>query len=460
LSYIDHTIGAYLRGSVFFPFYWKYIKHSNLLNYYQELKIHQWNTIEENKKIQQKKLYKLIDYASQNIPYYKRVIQEYNIQFSEDNIFDDIKKFPLLTKDVIREHFDELYKFRDSTYFRNHTSGSTGEPAIFYQDKHFREWRTATKIFVNEWAGRKNGQPMIELLGAVQDILKESQGMKTYLSQQFYAVTTLNSYMMTEKNMYDYVRKINNIKPCLIYTYTNSIDELARFIQNHHLAIYSPGAIMTTAGVLFPEIRKRVGEVFGVPLFDNYGSRETGGIACNCEKNEGLHLMPDLHYVEILDDNSREVNPGESGEIVVTLLSNYTMPLIRYIIEDRGILSGKVCSCGRGFPLLEKVEGRIRNMFKNKQGDLIDGAYFISLIYYRNYVKQLQIIQKTVDYIIINLILKDSNKIQEARKDFKEISKKIRLVMGHETKIKYNIVDKIEPTKAGKHMYTFSQVKD
>jgi len=460
LSYIDHTIGAYLRRSVFLPFYWRYIKRSNVLEYYQELKNHQWNTIEENKKIQQKKLYKLVKYASENIPYYKKVINEYNIKFSEDNIFDDIKKFPLLTKDVIRKHFDELYKFRDRTYFRNHTSGSTGEPAIFYQDKYYLEWKIATKIFYDEWAGRRIGEPMVKLWGAVQDISKEGQGIKGYLRQQFHGVTTLNSFMMTEKNMYDYVRKINNLKPCLILTYTNSIDELARFIQDHYLTVHPPEAIMTSAGVLFPEIRKRVEEVFGVPIFDNYGSRETGGIACNCEKNEGLHLMPDVHYMEILDDNSRGVNPGESGEIVITLLSNYTMPVIRYTIEDRGILSEKVCSCGRGFPLLEKVEGRIRNMFKNKQGDFIDSGYFISLIYYRHYVKQLQIIQKTVDYIVVNLVLKDSNKIQEARKDFKEINKKIRLVMGHETKIRYNIVDKIGPTKAGKHMYTFSQVED
>jgi len=460
LSYIDHTVGAYLRRNVVLPLYWKYIKRSNVLGHYQELKNQQWNTIEENKKIQQEKLYELIKYASENIPYYKRIIKEHNIEFSEDTIFDDIKKFPLLTKGVIREHFDELHKFRDSTYFRNRTSGSTGEPAIFYQDKYCLEWKIATKIFYDEWAGRRIGEPMVKLWGAVQDILKEGQGIKAYLSQQFHGVTTLNSYRMTENNLYDYVRKINKIKPRLILTYTNSIDELARFIQEHHLAIFSPGAIMTSAGVLFPEIRKRVEEVFGVPLFDNYGSRETGGIACNCKKNEGLHLIPDVHYVEILDDNLREVSLGKSGEIVVTLLTNYTMPLIRYTIGDRGILSKKDCSCGRGFPLIEKIEGRILNMFRNKQGDLIGSGYFISLIYYRDYVKQFQIIQKTVDYIVINLVLKDNQKIHEVKKDFENINKKIKLVMGDETKIKYNIVDKIEPTKAGKYMYTFSQVND
>ena len=460
MAYIDHTIEAYLRRNIIFPFYWKYIKRSNVLNYYQELKIHQWNTLKENRKIQQKKLYKLIKYAGQNIPYYKKVINEYNIQFSEDTIFEDLKKFPLLTKEIIRNNFDQLYKFRDRTYFCNHTSGSTGEPAIFYQDKYCLEWKIATKIFFDEWAGRQIGEPMVKLWGAVQDILKEGQGIKAYLRQQFYGVTTLNSYRMTEKNLYDYVRKINSIKPRLIFTYTNSIDELARFIQDHHLTVYSPRAIMNSAGVLFPEIRTKVEKVFKAPIFDNYGSREAGGIACNCEKNEGLHLIPNIHYVEILDANAKEASPGESGEIVITLLNNYTMPLIRYTIEDRGILSKKVCSCGRGFPLLEKVEGRILDMFKNKQGDLIGSGYFISLIYSRDYVKKFQIIQKNVNYIVINLVLKDNQKIQDVKKDFKNINKKIKLVMGNETKIKYNIIDEIKPIKAGKYLYTFSQVED
>ena len=98
MSYINHSMGAYLRRNVIFPLYWKYIKRSNVLRYYQELRTHQ---AEENKKIQQKKLYKLIKCASEKIPYYKRFIKDHYIQFSEDTIFDDIKKFPILTKETI-----------------------------------------------------------------------------------------------------------------------------------------------------------------------------------------------------------------------------------------------------------------------------------------------------------------------------------------------------------------------
>ncbi|HER24670.1 MAG TPA: phenylacetate--CoA ligase family protein [Candidatus Atribacteria bacterium] len=446
------------RRNILLPIYWKYIKHWRVLEYYKKLKEYQWKTIEENRNLQRKKLFELVKYAGQNIPYYKQIIQKNNIRFSEDTIFEDIKKFPILTKDIIRKNFDQLYKFKDNTYYRNTTSGSTGEPAIFYQDRHCLEWQIATKLLFDEWAGRKVGEPIVKLWGAIDDILKGSRGIRGYLKQQLYGVTTLNSYMMTEKNLYDYVQRINKIKPRLILAYSNSIDELCRFIQEQDLSVYFPKAIMTSAGVLFPEFRKRIEEVFHALVFDCYGSREVGDIACNCEKTDELHLIPQIHYLEILNDSGKEANQGESGEIIITLLTNYTMPLIRYNIEDRGVFSKAKCSCGREFPFLKKVEGRIRNIFRNKKGDIIDGGFFIELFYFRDYLKKVQVIQKDYDFIVVNLVLKDHQKIKVANTDFKEIDKKIKLAMGNETEIKFNIVDEIKPSPSGKYLRTFSQI--
>jgi len=458
LSYIDHVIGAYLRRNIIFPFYWKYIKHSNVLSCYKLLRTHQWNTIEENKKIQQKKLYKLIKYAGENIPYYKKVINEYNIKFSEDTIFEDIKKFPLLTKDTIRKHFNELYKFRDNSYYQNTTGGSTGKPVTLYQDKEYFGWAAANKILLYEWAGRKMGVPIVKLWGSLRDILKGGQGFKGYFRQKFSGITILHSDRMTEKDLYEYVLKINHIKPVLILAFTNSIDELARFIQKHQLLIYSPRAVMTTAGVLYPEVRSRIKKVFRTKIFNRYGSQEVSDIACNCNQKEELHLFSDIHYLEITDEEGREVKTGKIGDIIITLLTNYTMPLIRYKIEDRGILSKKICSCGRGLPLLKKVVGRIRGNFKNKFGDHVNGGVFIDLFYFQDHIKQFQIIQETVDLVVINLVLTDKNKIKDTDQYFKEVNQKIWKIMGHKTKIKYNIVDEIKPSSSGKFLYFFSKI--
>jgi len=453
-------IVAKLRRNVLIPFYWNYINRLNVLTYYQRLKELQWNSLEENREIQRKNLYALIQYASQNIPYYQQVIKEHNIQFSEDTIFEDIKKFPLLTKKIIRNHFDKLHRFRDKTYYPNTSGGSTGEPVVFYQDKEYLSWANATKRLFNEWAGRKLGEPMVKLWGSLSDILGSGQGFKGYLRQQVSGITNLGSSRMTEEDMYRHVQKINHIKPRLILAYTNSIEELTRFIQEHHLSVYSPPAIMTAAGVLYPEIKAKIEEVFHTTVFNRYGSREVSDMACNCEKDEGLHLIPAIHYLEIVDDEGRQVNYGNSGNIIVTLLSNYTMPLIRYQIGDIGVLSNKTCSCGRGFPLLTQVLGRINSSFRNIFGDFINAGSFYPLFYFRENIKQFQVIQESLEKITVNLVLKDKKQLKFMEKDFMEITASIKKIMKSDVIVKYNQVEIINPSPSGKYGYVFSKVKN
>jgi len=457
MSYLDQTMGAYIRRNVIFPIYWKYIKHAKVLQYYKQLQNHQWSTREENSNIQRKKLFKLVQYASQNIPYYQKIIQEHNLRFSKDTIFADIKKFPLLTKDIIRKNFEQLYKFRDNTYYKNTSGGSTGEPIILYQDADYFAWNTATKVLFDEWAGRKIGERMVSIYGTLQDILKGGQGFKLYLRQQLSGITILNTNRMSEKDKYQYVQRINQIKPSIILDYNH---ELARFIQEHHLSVYSPKAVMTTGGVLYPEVQTRIEGAFKAPVFNCYGSREVGSMACNCKKNPGLHLIPDIHYVEIVDENGKEVKLGKSGNIIVTLLTNYTMPLIRYKIGDIGILSKKNCPCGRELPLLEKVIGRISGRFKNKFGDFINAGLFYSLFYFKENIRQFQVIQERTDLILINLVLIEKNKLEEMEKFFEENNQKIWKMMGHKIAIKYNITDEIKPSPSGKYMHVFSKVKE
>ena len=83
----------------------------------------------------------------------------------------------------------------------------------------------------------------------------------------------------------------------MLLTYTNVIDELSRFVQKNHLSVYSPYAIMTAARVLYSEVKARIESVFRAPVFNRYGSKEVSIIACNCEKDEGLHMIPAVHYL-------------------------------------------------------------------------------------------------------------------------------------------------------------------
>jgi phenylacetate-CoA ligase len=99
-------------------------------------------------------------------------------------------------------------------------------------------------------------------------------------------------------------------------------------------------------------------------------------------------------------------------------------------------------------------------MFRNKEGNVVDGGVFIRLFFFRDYIQQYQVVQEAIDYISINLVLIDKTKLKNLDKDFKEINQVIWKVMGNETKIKYNIVDEIKPSASGKYMYIFSRIKD
>ena len=175
-------------------------------------------------------------------------------------------------------------------------------------------------------------------------------------------------------------------------------------------------------------------------------------------KNQELHMIPAIHYIEILDEQGNEVKQGEAGEIIITLLTNYTMPLIRFKIGDRGVFSEEECICGRGFPLLKKIKGRIRSMFRNKQGKVIDGGFFIRLFFFRDYIRQYQIIQESLECITINIVLKNNHQKKEALKDFIEINKAVNKVMESEMKIKYNFLEFIPPSPSGKYAYIMSKV--
>jgi phenylacetate-CoA ligase len=443
--------------------YWKSIKRSETLQYYRELKEFQWNTVQENREIQGTRLYNLVSYAIENVPYYMRIAKEREIRPSQRTIFEDIKKFPVLTKNILQRQFDELYRFRDNTYYLNSSGGSTGEPVTFYHDETSGDWIRAIKLLFNEWAGREIGAPLVKLWGSERDLFQGGQGFKAYVVSRLHGMITLNSFRMSEQAMTRYVRRINRMKPSLIVAYVASIDELARFVEQRGIPLYSPTGIITSAGVLYPDIRERVQRVFRAPVFNRYGTREVGDIACECSEHNGLHTLPQVHYLEIVGRNQRALGATESGEIVVTTLTNYTMPLIRYRIGDRARLTEKVCPCGRGLPLLESVSGRVMEVFVNQKGEFVSPVYFahlLGVVYNSGFIEKFQVVQEDYHTVTIKLILSPGYGPREVEDQLDLIADKVRLVMGKECKVSYEFVEDIPPTKSGKYLYTVSKVAE
>ena len=275
-------------------------------------------------------LEKILEHAVNSTKYYS--------QFKGCNI----QEFPFLTKKIVRKEFEnlksnDLYKRK---HYINSSGGSTGEPTRLIQDQEFHVACKFVRYEQKEWIGYKFGDPMIVLWGNDEEFLQGTMGLKPKVINFLKNVTFLNTYRMGEADkLNEYIEIINRKKPSFILSYVQSIYNLAKFAKENKIKIHPVKTIMTSAGTLYPFIKQELEEAFGAKICNRYGSREVGNIASTGKGIDELKISVNNVYVEIIDEKGNLCPDGVEGEIVVTSLTNYAMPFIRYRIGDRGILN-------------------------------------------------------------------------------------------------------------------------
>ena len=385
------------------------------------------------------------------------IVKDGRVNFSTIN---ELSKVPCLTKEIIRFEKDNIYSDdiskRDS--FKNSSGGSTGEPITIMQDSQYAMSNKVSTHLAFSWRGYEPYDDKIVIWGAERDTFEGKKPLKNILKDFYHNVLVLNSFSMSEKDMRDYIEILNRHQPKLIQAYAQSIFEIAKFAKKNNIYVKKQNAIHLGAGTVYAFMRNLIEEVFGCKAYNSYGSREVGPIASECSKQNGLHIMMEHTVVEVLNKKGEPCKYGEQGEIVVTTLNNYSMPLIRYKIGDIGILEEYTeCKCGCSYPKLEKVVGRTTDIFKTVSGSVVVPEYFIHLIGVvnnRGSIKLFQVVQEALDRVVVKIV-KDGEIKEEELSDIKE---KIRLVMGKECEVVFEFVSEIAKTKTGKFLYTVSKV--
>ena len=397
-------------------------------------------------------------HSYKNVPYYKRILTESGVVEDGEKIrMEYFNNIPFLTKDIISNNFENLKSadLGNRKWFLNTSGGSTGEPVKFIQDSNYKNGDIAETLFFFYLAGKDIGEKEIKLWGSERDIIEGSESLKERVKNRLYNRLLLNSFRMSESDIELYIKKWNKFKPKVVWSYIDSIYEFARYAKEKSIELSSPEAVIVTAGTCYDWMKKTIEETLLTKVLNQYGSREVGGIASECTFQSGLHIFEWRVLIEIVDENGNVCPPGKEGEIIVTSLENYAMPLIRYKIGDIGaIKENEMCPCGWNLSKLEKVTGRITNHFIIKNGTLIHGEYFTHLFYYRKWIRKFKVIQKGYDSIQV-LIVPNAEKVES---DISDIKKKIQLVMGEKCKVDFQYVDDIKPQKSGKFLFTESEL--
>ncbi len=393
-----------------------------------------------------------------SVPYYARLMDQIGEPSQEDPA-EYLRQLPILTKSIIRQHSAELRSIDlpQRKWDYNTSGGSTGEPIRIIQDREFWDRVYALQLLWFGWAGRDVCEPTVWVWGSERDIVRGTASLKSRLGNWLTRTTYFNAFRMTPQQMRAFIAQLNAQPPRLIVAYAQAIYELARFVEAEGIRVAPQVAIHTSAGTLYPFMREKITSVFRCPVYNRYGSREAGDIACECEAHYGLHVAPWCSYVEVVDDAGRPAPRGGEGRILVTSLVNYAMPLIRYDIGDRGVLSPEEqCPCGRRGQILERVTGRTVDTFRRRDGTLVDGEYFTHLLYFRDWVWKFRVIQKDYTSIVFQIVKAGEPQPEELA----EIERETKRVFASDCAVTFEFVPDIAPCASGKYRYTLCEIQD
>ena len=429
-----------------------YAFRPNAINQYKEALNNQTQSIDDIKRINWEKRKKLIIYAYENIPFYKKFYDDnkFNPYLLKDEM--DWSNVPILEKKYVRE-FNEEFKNPNVNpkYFnQSSTGGSTGVPLKIYYDNRFNYevlgWRAFTwwNISPADNVGIVHRRVGTSLIKTLKNRILWWPTKRAYL----------NATSMSDKEIANFVNNLLKHKTIWLQGYVGALERIADYIIQNKIEITTLKMVWSTSAPLYMNVRSKMERAFHCRIMDQYGSNEIMNIALQCPISNNLHINYDFVHVETINDKNQIVF-NEEGEILVTNLTSFVFPLIRYKLGDKGCLLTEKCKCGINLPIMKSVKGRVSDSLYTPSGLYIDGNYMNSIFdLYYDYVDKFQIVQKKDYSIIVYVVTKDVPGVDCI---LHKIEERLKLDVRNEIPIRIKVVDNINDDK-GKIRYIINEM--
>ena len=440
---------------ILYPFYESALRRRQTLRYLAEYERSQWLSADEVAALQWSGLKRLIEHCWREVPYYQRQWKALGITPSDIASPADFARLPSLDKSAIRENFEDLHapSMRSQLMYKA-TGGSTGEPLRFGYTRESYERRIAVMFRGYAWAGARIGRRTLFLWGGAVGRPSRAETIKERLYQTAFNRRMLDVFKLSDAALPSFVEEIRRFRPEIVVGYAGPLHQLAAWMLRSGQRIAAPHAVLSAAEALEDFQRDTIADAFGCPVFNTYGCREFMLIASECGECEGLHVNAD-HLVVELDPVSIDHGGTETGEVVITDLHNWGMPLLRYRNGDVATRSPASQSrCRRGLPLLQRVDGRKLDLLRTADGHILPGEFFPHMLKDIPGVRRFQVVQEHLNSLSLNIVADaDFGPDQEA-----EIRREFDKVAGDSTTLDIQRVEDIPLTASGKRRVTISRL--
>jgi len=304
----------------------------------------------------------LLTHARQHVPLFRQLPPADTTALAADGSLDDLHHFPVLT----RRDYQEAgvagtlaANISPERLLDRSTSGSTGERMVIQ-----RTWLEERLLNCFRWrAFRSYGigrherivNALFRSAGDPRDDQRLARLAMALGWRQMLVVNALGDDTAAEKAA--------RFAPHCLTGMTSALASLADASVARALPL-SPRLVVTTGELLTAPLRARI-EALGSPIRDLYGSNEFNLLAWECPAGQGTyHVCDDAVVLEVLGPEGRPVEVGQTGEVVVTGLHSFAMPLVRYSIGDLAVRGPDRCPCGAAYSTLMAIHGRTIDMFR------------------------------------------------------------------------------------------------
>lgn len=413
-----------------------------------ELEESQWYPAERLRELQWARLLRLLTHAYETVPFYQERFQALGLTPKEIRSPADFARIPVLTKETLRTQRAGLLSSAETKRVSAlASSGSSGDPLTVIRDRNSTAYHRAAKYRGQRWFGIDIGEKEARLWGVPLDTstrLKER--VKDLLMNRFRA----SAYKLDRKNLLAFYRHIARAQSSYLFGYASLVYEFGRFVLDEGLdgKGLKLKAAVTTSETLHDFQRQGIETAFACPAVNEFGCTETGIIAFQCPEG-GMHIPMESTYVEIEPDDM--IGSPDLGRVVITDLHNYAMPIIRYDIGDLAAFSDSECPCGRSLPLLKDITGRASDIIVTPDGRRIHTIIFYYILYGLESrgggINKFQVVRDASNSYTMKLV-RDGDFREE---DFVLVKRSIAEHLGNQVEVRYQFVDTIERTEAGKH---------
>lgn len=312
--------------------------------------------------LQGERLHNTVKRVYENVPFYRRKLDEMGITPEDIRTAEDVRKLPFTYKQDLRDNYPYgLFAVPAEELLEIHaSSGTTGKQTVVgYSEKDLKMWGTLTARALAAAGGTKE-----DFVHVAYGYGLFTGGLGLHYGAKELGATVIPVSSGNTNRQIQIIRDFGSTILCCTPSYALYMGETMREMG------VTPEDIHLKSGIFGAEpwsenMRKSIEQLLGLEAFDIYGLSEVmgPGVSFECTEHSGLHINEDHFIAEVIDPDTGEVLPdGERGELVFTCITKEALPLIRYRTKDITALTRGACACGRTFTRMEKPMGRTDDM--------------------------------------------------------------------------------------------------